>query len=345
MHRFLEMCERGELVEEIPETVGEVKVSIFLPTYNKRDFLLRLIRSIQNQKFKDYEMVFIDDCSTDDSVKLLQEFQKEDKRIRIVKNNKNSGSQYSRGMGVLNSTGDYLLAFDPDDMMASPNILGQIYAKALETNADIVQFNFVKGYVGKYMAKYFHYDHKGLYVQDNLANLTVLYTKNGTQKITNYLIWNKLVKRMIYQKLIKYLEYTIINYRWNYFDDIMWSFDVMYYSKSIYFMETYGYFWWVNDFSLWGMYDDSKYQRFSLNFVYLIKEIRRLLRVKQDWKLMNEMFVALIRQYQNQILYQMKGKLRDEMFSMWKELVDKEVMSQVDKNFLGDVMMKYGIVK
>ena len=76
------------------------KISIFLPVYNKEEFLERSISSIQNQTFKNIEIVAVNDGSTDNSIKILKKLEKKDKRIKIFNNDRNHGPLYSRAMGI-----------------------------------------------------------------------------------------------------------------------------------------------------------------------------------------------------------------------------------------------------
>ena len=94
------------------------KVSIISPVYNREKFILRFLRSIQNQKFKDVEIIFVDDCSKDKSVKLIEEYKKKDERIILIKNKKNKGTFICRNEGVLNSRGKYIMLSDPDDILS-----------------------------------------------------------------------------------------------------------------------------------------------------------------------------------------------------------------------------------
>ena len=85
------------------------KISIFLPIYNKAKYLKRSISSIQRQSIKDIEIIAVNDCSTDNSLDILNEMMRKDQRIKIINNKKNHGLLFSRAMGILNSKGEYLM--------------------------------------------------------------------------------------------------------------------------------------------------------------------------------------------------------------------------------------------
>ena len=83
------------------------KISAIIPIYNGGKYLHYSLRSIQNQKMKDIEIIIIDDCSTDNSLDIIEKYMKEDERIRLIKNIENRKILYSKSLSVLNSKGKY----------------------------------------------------------------------------------------------------------------------------------------------------------------------------------------------------------------------------------------------
>lgn len=79
------------------------KVSVISPIHNRERFLIRFLKSIQYQRFYNIEIILVDDKSTDNSVKILEEYQKEDKRIKIIRHKRNKGTFISRNIGALYS--------------------------------------------------------------------------------------------------------------------------------------------------------------------------------------------------------------------------------------------------
>lgn len=90
-------------------------VSIIIPVYNASRFLEETINTIQKQTYSNWEAIFIDDCSSDNSYNLIKKYQKEDKRIKLIKNKTNSGTAVSRNNGIDHAEGDYLCFLDADD--------------------------------------------------------------------------------------------------------------------------------------------------------------------------------------------------------------------------------------
>jgi glycosyltransferase involved in cell wall biosynthesis len=119
------------------------KISIFLPIYNKAQYLSRSIGSIQIQTLKDIEIIPVNDCSNDKSLEILEKMKEKDRRINIVNNNKNKGLLYSRAVGILHSKGEYLMNLDPDDRLEGPDNLKYLYRKAKREKVDLVNFGLI----------------------------------------------------------------------------------------------------------------------------------------------------------------------------------------------------------
>ena len=123
-----------------PYNTNNPKISIFLPIYNKEEYLRRSISSIQKQSIKNIEIIAVNDNSKDKSLEILTELTKYDKRIKIINNKKNRGTLYSRGIGILNFRGEYLLTLDPDDEYHCNNSLDLLYKTAKKYNLDMISF-------------------------------------------------------------------------------------------------------------------------------------------------------------------------------------------------------------
>ena len=115
---YLKLCNNELIKLNQTKKYKEPKISIVSPIFNRGKYLLRFIKSIQNQKFKKIEIILIDDYSTDNTRTLIKKYQKEDKRILLIENKKNKGTFASRNIGILKSRGKYIILPDPDDILA-----------------------------------------------------------------------------------------------------------------------------------------------------------------------------------------------------------------------------------
>lgn len=116
------------------------KISIIVCVYNTAPFLAKCLDSIINQTFQDFEVLLIDDGSTDKSGDICDKYAEEDKRFRIF-HHKNMGLAWERQFGTDNARGSYSIHVDSDDWM-EPNMLDLLYSKALATNADVIICDF-----------------------------------------------------------------------------------------------------------------------------------------------------------------------------------------------------------
>ena len=90
---YFKLCNKGKLInKKTLKNKKAPKISIISPIYNRANYILRFLRSIQNQFYDDIEIIFVDDFSTDNSVKLIEKYQKDDERILLLKHNKNKGT-------------------------------------------------------------------------------------------------------------------------------------------------------------------------------------------------------------------------------------------------------------
>lgn len=91
-------------------------VSIVVPVYNAAQFLDETIATTQNQTYKNWEMILVDDCSTDNSIEIIKKYQKDDTRIKLYQNKTNSYAAITRNKGIDESKGRYIAFLDADDL-------------------------------------------------------------------------------------------------------------------------------------------------------------------------------------------------------------------------------------
>lgn len=95
--------------------MDKVFFSIILPTFNRYDTLSTAIDSVRSQSYEKWELLVVDDKSTDDTVTNIKNSFGKDKRIRIFQHDNNMGVSVARNTGIENTTGDYILFLDSDD--------------------------------------------------------------------------------------------------------------------------------------------------------------------------------------------------------------------------------------
>jgi glycosyltransferase involved in cell wall biosynthesis len=91
-------------------------VSIITPSYNSANYIAETIQSVQNQTYTNWEMIIVDDCSSDNTEQVIHEIQQTDSRIHFFKLDQNSGSGVARNKGIESASGDYMTFIDSDDI-------------------------------------------------------------------------------------------------------------------------------------------------------------------------------------------------------------------------------------
>ena len=115
-------------------------ISVIIPVYNVEDYLHICINSVLKQTYQDFEIICVDDASTDSSLEILEYFSQKDSRIKIIKNDFNQGAGYSRNCGLDVANGKYVFFLDGDDWIDF-NTFEILIKKADENNVDLLFFN------------------------------------------------------------------------------------------------------------------------------------------------------------------------------------------------------------
>lgn len=101
-------------------------VSIITPTFNTEKYIRETLQSVLNQSYKNWEMILVDDASTDQTVSIIEEFAQKDGRIKCFKLSKNSGNGFARNVALEKASGKYIAYLDADDLWISSKLEKQI---------------------------------------------------------------------------------------------------------------------------------------------------------------------------------------------------------------------------
>lgn len=199
------------------------------------------MRSLQNQLFEDIEIIFIDDYSFDNSTKIITKYQREDKRIILLRNKKNKGTLISRNTGALIAKGEFLIFPDPDDML-SPNILKYCYETSKQHNFDLIRFSI-------YSENYFPFSSinknlKRIIYQPELR--THLMYGYGYLKLVDGIISNKFVKKTLFLKSLNDINNYYLNQKMIYFEDGLINYALHLNAKSLFLLNHIGYYYIYN---------------------------------------------------------------------------------------------------
>lgn len=119
--------------------MGKIKISIIIPVYNSEKYISDCINSMINQNFEDFEIILVNDGSTDNSGEICREFAEKNNKITFI-NKKNGGLCSARNAGIDAANGDYLMFVDNDDELVD-GALNVIWKAISELKCDILRFN------------------------------------------------------------------------------------------------------------------------------------------------------------------------------------------------------------
>lgn len=174
-------------------------VSIIVPVYNCESRICIFHKSITEQNFRDFEVIYVDDCSTDRSLDLLHKIKSQYKYVKVESHTENLGAGNARNTGLNMSKGKYLCFLDADDFI-NDNYLEVLVSNLQLTNADIVvcNYNFLSESSRELLSfsKYKESEYTG---KDSL--------KIFVENLFNPAPWNKIYKReLFFQNNIKFPE-------------------------------------------------------------------------------------------------------------------------------------------
>ena len=230
------------------------KVTVVIPVYNEAKYLKYVIKSIQYQTLKEIEILIIDDKSTDKSVKTVLKFQKEDPRIRLIKNKKNRGILYNRIYGGLQARGEYIAFIDADDMYANMNILEMSYNECKNDNLDVLEFDYFGGRYDlnkKEFLDVFLFSNQDKTIYNKVfyqpeIKKKFFYSYN-TQDIIAGIVYNKLYSHKEIEKMADYIGEEFWQQHYIYMEDFIMSFAVARTAESFKLLGYGGVYHWYEN--------------------------------------------------------------------------------------------------
>ena len=101
-------------------------VSVIIPMYNAEKYIKRAIHSVLRQTYHNYEILVIDDCSKDQSARIVKELAQKDSRVKYYRQDKNSGAAKARNRGITEARGRYIAFLDSDDIWVKEKLKKQM---------------------------------------------------------------------------------------------------------------------------------------------------------------------------------------------------------------------------
>ncbi|WGI36604.1 glycosyltransferase family 2 protein [Mesomycoplasma lagogenitalium] len=237
------------------------KISLLIPCFNKEKYLPILFRTLKKQTDKNFNVIFLNDKSTDNTEFMLQEFKKNNNHlfdINIISLKKNSGISRARNLLIESCQTDYFYFLDPDD---------QLYAHTIQyLNLAIEKENFDLVY-GTFSLKYkniriFNYFRKKQIKKVNANPISFL-------KNEQYFIWNKLINKNWYtNQNLHFLNGTI-------FEDFPVTINLFFRARKIKYLNKNLYIYKINDLGLSRSLNRERISGIAKNLDYLYTELEK----------------------------------------------------------------------
>ncbi|MBW8348411.1 glycosyltransferase [Bacillus sp. IITD106] len=230
-------------------------ISIIVPVYNVQSYLPRCIDSVLEQTFSEYELILINDGSTDDSGNICDEYTKKDSRILVI-HKENGGVSSARNVGIDAANGQYIGFIDSDDFIHQ-KMYEILFLTAKKHSSDIVVCDFLKVRNENVSLNNTDYNIKHF---TNTQALNELYTNNYRDAEKWVFLWNKLFKKDLFAN-VKFPEGKI-------YEDELVAHKILYGSKILTHVEIPFYYY----FQRADSYIGSQFSRKKFDRIYALSD-------------------------------------------------------------------------
>ena len=210
-------------------------ISIIIPVYNTEKYISECVNSILSQTYKNFEIIIVDDGSTDNSLDIVKEYQKNYDNITVL-HIENSGVSAARNIGIKHAKGEFLFFVDSDDIL---------YDHSLSTFTKELTNDNIEVLIGGSDVTYHPYDKNSQYWGKDFISRS---PKQSFEIYAtgNFIItpWNKLVKKSFIMEHDLFFEQGIIN------EDELWNFKLLFHAKTIKAFQKSTYIYRIRDNSI-----------------------------------------------------------------------------------------------
>lgn len=195
-------------------------ISIIIPVYGVEQYIEKCARSLFEQTFEDIEFIFVDDCTQDKSIEILQkvieDYPQRKQQTRIIRHETNRGLPQARKTGIEIAKGEYIAHCDSDDWVDT-DMYYTLYQQAKKEDCDVVICDFYKTELNN--------TNIIKYLPVNTLNINILLQHIFSNTCCHY-IWALLSKKCLYQNPIKYPTANL-------FEDLVFTTQILYFAKNI----------------------------------------------------------------------------------------------------------------
>ena len=275
------------------------KISIIIPIFNSENYIKECLNSLIYQTFKNFEIICVNDGSTDGTLEILKEFKNKDKRIHII-NQINRGAEIARNVGMKESKGEYLMFLDSNDIFSN-TMLEELYTKIKENNLEIIICNSINFKIFN-DEKIFN-EHKNII----FSKEQIFYFEQtfSSQNIDKYFFeifiwwpWDKIFKKDFIENLeLDFKNLNSTNY-------LIFIYLTVLSSKKISFLDKIFINHRIGVKLSMENFKENKYD----NYYYAIKELKKFIKEKNLYKKFKQDFINYVASFSIWKLESISGK-------------------------------------
>jgi len=343
INKYLNICREEKLLNSIShKNIKSPKITAIIPVYNAFKTIKSAIRSIQNQNMKEIEIILVDDVSTDNSTKIINELILEDKRIKLIKNKKNRGTLYSRSIGALNAKGKYIMALDNDDLFLY-GIFNKCFEEAEQNNIDIIEFsglqicsNCSADINNIYIPYFLRFKKNELIVKQPILSSFEYIRTNISFEFIDVFVWGKLIKTKIYQKAISLIGNDIYKHNICLTEDKIFVFGLFKIANSFKFIDIYGIIYVENQDSICHTWSITKQKRIIHDFFMLSIIFFKLSKHSKEVQIV----VDEVKKHFNDFSSKLDENHKKLLINLYKDLISNENIIKSEKELLDKLMIE-----
>lgn len=282
-------------------------LSIIIPVYNVEQYINQCIQSILSQKYQDYEIILIDDGSTDSSGEICDSYAQKDNRIKTI-HKMNGGVSSARNMGLQMIKGKYLTFIDPDDFIDADTYAENMNIMTNNNKIDILQYPFCKYYNTEHLET-------PTFNSRYIIGTEAIFSNWWSGNPIHYSIWNKIFKKEIFYRTT-FLEGHVS-------EDTRLLVDLYKKAKIVYLSNKGLYYYRTREFSLTSDYTSDKHLDLFYAHLSIYTELIKFSSlVPQRSPAFERMFRRLIQAQQSNATANLTKELQqlNDLFPSWKDI-------------------------
>lgn len=315
-----------------------MKASIIIPVYNVENYLRKCVDSVIQQSYKDFEIILVDDGSTDNSGRICDEFEVLDNRIKVI-HKPNGGLMSAWKTGFLYSNGEYVGFVDSDDWI-DKNMLEKFLENALLYDADIVVCQLIKENQekGSFSEKEKLWLKPGIYNSERINKEILTGIINDGRYLGRKLSPNrvtKFFKRNLIQKNLQFFDESI-----SFGEDLVTCFSCVCDAEKIVIMsDFYPYHYRINNQSITGKYDEKRIEKANL-LNSKLKEISKYKKLNILNQIANDYISLALLCIESEILYAPFS--RDIILNRIKRISESDIfVTSINEGNTKNFLFKY----